>query len=59
MKMRSKWKGQTDLMAAIIKLKKYFRVKSKRKGKTTEAYEKVNRKFNDVYTKLFNGGNAN
>ena len=23
-----------------------------------EAFEKVNRKFNEVYTKLFNGGNA-
>ena len=23
-----------------------------------EAFEKINRKFNEVYTKLFNGGNA-
>ena len=23
-----------------------------------DAFEKVNRKFNEVYTKLFNGGNA-
>ena len=30
----------------------------KKDEKDLEAFEKVNRKFNEVYTKLFNGGSA-
>ena len=50
---------RADLVTAIIKLKNSIN-KKKKKGRERllEAFEKVNRKFNDVYTKLFNGGNA-
>ena len=30
----------------------------KGRERLVEAFDKVNRKFNEVYTKLFNGGNA-
>ena len=48
-----------DLVSAIIKLKESIsELNQKGREKLLEAFEKVNRKFNEVYTKLFNGGNA-
>ena len=48
-----------DLVSAIIKLKESIGELNQRgREKLLEAFEKVNRKFNEVYTKLFNGGNA-
>jgi len=48
-----------DLATAIIKLKESINELNKRgREKLLEAFEKVNRKFNEVYTKLFSGGNA-
>jgi chromosome segregation protein len=48
-----------DLVSAIIKLKESINeLNRKGRERLLEAYEKVNRKFNEVYTKLFNGGNA-
>jgi chromosome segregation protein len=48
-----------DLVSAIIKLKESINeLSQKGRERLLEAFEKVNRKFNEVYTKLFNGGNA-
>ena len=48
-----------DLATAIIKLKESINeLNIKGRKRLLEAFEKVNRKFNEVYTKLFNGGNA-
>ncbi len=48
-----------DLVTAIIKLKESINeLNIKGRERLLEAFEKVNRKFNEVYTKLFNGGNA-
>ena len=48
-----------DLSSAISKLKDSIsELNQKGRERLLEAFEKVNRKFNDVYTKLFNGGNA-
>ena len=48
-----------DLATAIIKLKESINeLNLKGRKRLLEAFEKVNRKFNEVYTKLFNGGNA-
>ncbi len=48
-----------DLVSAIIKLKESINeLNHKGRERLLEAFEKVNRKFNEVYTKLFNGGNA-
>jgi len=48
-----------DLVSAIIKLKESIsELNQKGRERLLEAFEKVNRKFNEVYTKLFNGGNA-
>merc|ERR1711991_372864 len=48
-----------DLVEAIIKLKESIsELNQKGRERLLEAFEKVNRKFNEVYTKLFNGGNA-
>ena len=48
-----------DLVSAIIKLKKSIKeLNQKGRERLLEAFEKVNRKFNEVYTKLFDGGNA-
>ena len=48
-----------DLATAIIKLKESINELNQRgRKKLLEAFEKINRKFNEVYTKLFNGGNA-
>ena len=50
---------RADLVSAIIKLKESIsELNQKGRKKLLEAFEKVNRKFNEVYTKLFNGGNA-
>ena len=48
-----------DLATAIIKLKESINELNQRgREKLLEAFEKINRKFNEVYIKLFNGGNA-
>ena len=48
-----------DLVTAIMKLKESIsELNQKGRERLLDAFEKVNRKFNDVYTKLFNGGNA-
>jgi len=48
-----------DLVSAMIKLKESINeLNQKGRERLLEAFEKVNRKFNEVYTKLFNGGNA-
>ncbi len=50
---------RTDLVTAIAKLKDSINeLNQKGRERLIEAFEKVNRKFNEVYTKLFNGGNA-
>lgn len=50
---------RSDLVTAIIKLKDSINeLNQKGRERLVEAFEKVNRKFNEVYTKLFNGGNA-
>ena len=52
-------KDREDLVSAITKLKESIsELNQKGREKLLEAFEKVNRKFNEVYTKLFNGGNA-
>jgi len=52
-------KDREDLVNAIIKLKESINeLNQKGRERLLEAFEKVNRKFNEVYTKLFNGGNA-
>ena len=48
-----------DLVSAIIKLKESIsELNQKGRERLLKAFEKVNRKFNEVYTKLFNGGSA-
>ncbi len=50
---------RADLVTAIIKLKDSINeLNQKGRERLIEAFEKVNRKFNEVYTKLFNGGSA-
>jgi len=50
---------RADLVSAIIKLKESINeLNQKGRERLLVAFEKVNRKFNEVYTKLFNGGNA-
>ena len=50
---------RADLVTAIIKLKDSINeLNQKGRERLIEAFEKVKRKFNEVYTKLFNGGNA-
>ena len=50
---------RSDLVTAIVKLKDSIdKLNQKGRERLVEAFEKVNRKFNEVYTKLFNGGNA-
>jgi len=52
-------KDRQDLVSAIIKLKESITELNQRgRERLLEAFNKVNRKFNEVYTKLFNGGNA-
>ena len=48
-----------DLYSAIVKLKTSIEeLNQKGRERLLEAFTKVNRKFNEVYTKLFNGGTA-
>ena len=52
-------KDRSDLVTAIVKLKESINeLNQKGRERLLEAFEKVNRKFNEVYTKLFNGGSA-
>jgi len=52
-------KDREDLVSAISKLRTSINELNQRgREKLLNAFEKVNRKFNDVYTKLFNGGVA-
>ena len=48
-----------DIVNGINKLKDSIKeLNQKGRERLLDAFEKVNRKFNEVYTKLFNGGNA-
>ena len=48
-----------DLISAIAKLRaSIHELNQKGRERLLEAFEKVNRKFNEVYTKLFSGGTA-
>ena len=50
---------RADLYSAIVKLKTSIdELNQKGRERLVEAFTKVNRKFNEVYTKLFNGGTA-
>ena len=50
---------RADLYSAIVKLKSSINeLNQKGRERLLEAFTKVNRKFNEVYTKLFNGGTA-
>ena len=50
---------RADLVSAIVKLKTSINeLNQKGRERLMEAFSKVNRKFNEVFTKLFNGGNA-
>ena len=50
---------RADLVSAIVKLKSSINeLNQKGRERLLEAFSKVNKKFNEVYTKLFNGGNA-
>ena len=52
-------KDREDLVSAISKLRSSINeLNQKGREKLLDAFEKVNTKFNDVYTKLFNGGTA-
>ena len=57
--IRKMEEDRSDLVTAISKLKDSIQeLNQKGRERLLEAFEKVNRKFNNVYTKLFNGGNA-
>ena len=50
---------RADLVTAISKLKDSINeLNQKGRERLIEAFDKVNKKFNEVYIKLFNGGNA-
>ena len=52
-------KDREDLVSAISKLRVSINeLNQKGRERLLDAFEKVNKKFNDVYTKLFNGGTA-
>ena len=52
-------RDRADLVTAIIRLKESINELNKKgRERLIEAFDKVNRKFNEVYTKLFNGGSA-
>jgi len=52
-------KDREDLISAISKLRASINeLNQKGRERLLDAFEKVNKKFNDVYTKLFNGGTA-
>ena len=59
MEIKKMEKDRHDLVTAIIRLKESItELNQKGRERLLDAFEKVNRKFNEVYTKLFNGGNA-
>ena len=50
---------RTDLVSAIIKLKSSINeLNQKGRERLLDAFSKINKKFNEVYVKLFNGGSA-
>ena len=50
---------RADLYSAIVKLKSSIEeLNQKGRERLMDAFTKVNRKFNEVYTKLFSGGSA-
>ena len=50
---------RADLVTAIIKLKSSINeLNQKGRERLLDAFSKVNKKFNEVYVKLFNGGSA-
>tara|TARA_A100001011_G_scaffold396437_1_gene494306 strand:- start:1015 stop:3459 length:2445 start_codon:yes stop_codon:yes gene_type:complete len=50
---------RADLYSAIVKLKSSIdELNQKGREKLLDAFTKINRKFNEVYTKLFSGGSA-
>ena len=52
-------KDREDLVSAISKLRGSINeLNQKGRERLLEAFEKVNKKFNEVYTKLFSGGTA-
>ena len=52
-------KDREDLVTAISKLRNSIsELNQKGRERLIEAFEKVNKKFNEVYTKLFSGGTA-
>ena len=52
-------KDREDIVNAITKLKDSINeLNQKGRERLLEAFDKVSRKFNEVYTKLFNGGSA-
>ena len=52
-------KDREDLLTAIAKLRgSISELNQKGRERLIEAFDKVNRKFNEVYTKLFSGGSA-
>ena len=52
-------KDRDDLISGITKLRSSINeLNQKGRERLLEAFEKVNKKFNEVYTKLFNGGTA-
>jgi chromosome segregation protein len=52
-------KDREDLVSAISKLRGSINELNQRgRERIVDAFEKVNRKFNEVYTKLFSGGTA-
>jgi chromosome segregation protein len=52
-------KDREDLITAIAKLRNSIsELNQKGRERLVEAFDKVNKKFNEVYTKLFSGGNA-
>ena len=52
-------KDREDIVAAITKLKDSINeLNQKGRERLLDAFDKVSRKFNEVYTKLFNGGSA-
>ncbi|MDC1475910.1 chromosome segregation protein SMC [Pelagibacteraceae bacterium] len=52
-------KDREDLVSAISKLRSSINdLNQKGRERLLDAFEKVNKKFNEVYTKLFSGGSA-
>jgi chromosome segregation protein len=59
MEIKKMEQDRTDLVTAILKLKDSINeLNQKGRERLIDAFDKVNRKFNEVYTKLFNGGSA-